>query len=1360
MSSQAPRDFAEWMQSVDRRMKVALRNSARAVQDVRETVGEVIDEARPGIPTAPVEITANGSIYKDASGAWRGRIDVDFPDVVFTVDQKPIKVSGYEMYGYEEALFEGSTPVWQQYGGSDTSSITRIDLPQGVWYVMKVRAIGGVWSSEFRVQTTKDTTPPPQPTMPTAEVFLGAITVRWDKKAVTGDMPADFEAAILCVGEEPSPGLDKAVTRFDMHENIFVITGAKYYKPVYIRLIAVDFSGNLSPWSEQTTAMTKPLVDSDIILGEIDAGKTIIKNAEKLILASGAELGKRLSDADTALAATEKKLTGPGGLTERLTGAEGLLKDVGSLTYATGQTLRQKLTASDTAISTAQGQINTLRDTTLPKLSGDLSAAAQRITQTETDLTAAAGKITTAEASIKSVADRVSPLETGINTLTKTTIPGLQTSIDGKTGILRKTAAPTDADTADPGTRWEVWSTLNAGGKLLQTWRRTATTNAWIQDVLSPAYLPQVDIGDGTFGSLKGGRLEANSITATQIDAASIAAAVGTFVKINVENITATAAATLNSVVAQRIAAGTASFQTVDAKNIFVTGTSSFNEVVAKRIAADTGQFLSISVDQLTVSGTANMAEVVANRMFANIFSTNKLTTNHLMVGKGENLIPWLVDLPAAADRTWLPHVAWGQSTLAIEGTGGRSQGPHLVIRNDAVVSGTRIEIFRFQPGTPAKNGLGNTFDVEPNTKYKASIWVRAGGSYPSGAPSVSLQTQTYVGDGSSEAGSSLFSPASAALIFNTWYEVKHEFTTGPLASSVLIRLYSNQPGAVRVDSPMLVRDGASLIATGGIVADHIMASEEMSAKIGTFLKLDVGSLTATGTSSLATAVVENLWANVVRAKQITTDMLTVGSGPNAIVDPFFDSTELKATRRSRSGNWGSWSRNATLELNWYGASGLAATVSNSFYFDAASTSEAGNMIPVEPGQKFLFKVKVNSTGSGPRATARLLLKDGTSSYSASYWEKVGGGSNGYDPTGVQDFERIFTVPDNVAYMTPAVQWPNATTAAYVYGGASFTNMATASLIVDGAIVTKKLTVTEDMTVALLKAHKVEASEIDVNSLKADTAWIGSLRTGILVTDVVTSTHIKSDSITADLLKADAITSKHTLTGPLIRSAASGARTEMNNQGIRVLNASNVELVRLGYGIATGMSIRNPNTGVLAPLSPMVFGTDYLTGFSNVVYNTVDVSGNTFHPDLVNFGFTYLSKQYTAVSESAVFFWETNVYCTMPTVSTLPPADEINFRIGMSIHNLSAGPPLSVPDTGQHGRMVPAKGRILHNGGVSFTDYATPVTGMGVVTGLTPGTKYSIPVFLQGPTRYNPPGMMNVALRYTIAGIKMTVLPR
>lgn len=2370
MTGQFPRDFGEWMLKMERQSKNALRNSARARQDTRDAIVEVIDRVLPGTPAAPVEITANGSLYEDASGAWRGRIDVDFPDVVFSTDGKPVTVTGYEMFGYEEALFEGSTPVWQQYGGSDTSSITRVDLPPGLWYVMKVRAVGGEWSSTFRVRTAHDTTPPPQPTKPTAEVFLGAITVKWDGKAVTGEMPADFEAAVLCVDTEPSPGLDKAVTRLDLHEKIFVITGAKYYTPVYIRLIAVDTSGNLSPWSEQVVAMTKPLVDADIILGEIDAGKTRIINAGKLMLETGKELSDKLQEADTAISNTRKSLEGPGGLTERLagaetklqdvgaltmadgttlnkklsdnataiantqtsltgpgglasriTGAETKLADVGALTYATGQTLRQKLTIADTAISTAQGQLNTLKDTTVPKLNTDLTAATGRLTTAEgkitaaqTDLTtaktdiAAAKKsitdnkaimdgavtrLTTAEGEITSAKTRLGTAEGKLTTLSNTTLPGLTTelatakgridsaqtainlipgdiasaktaaiaaavaeaeakdkaalavaatdaqtkatkalndaksdatskanavreealaaareaaglagtmgrtwfqseapplgrnfswegtandsasvetadngsvlrrnlfrnpgltadkylsawggngnaivgsmvaapwsasgrarsvrwgtvasSITGDFGVTikhiaeelgpgetftvelkvvsnrdgtnlnqpsfyssvsgtaitlarsasanamvagkpytlwatgnllaaadpsarliasmrnlvagdtfeyseviayageydpaksawfwgntederagdlwidtdegntpkrwdslrnewtavtdqraidaaiaaaasdatakadkaladaktdatskaeaaRKAAveaaatdaqtkataaqraaeeaaaataqskvdtakaatltaaaadaktkadeaqrlataaaaeetllkangartdaiaaaaadAKTKADTAQrlateaaaadatskankaladatataasvatekanaaqaaainasaldasfkadeaekrakavaataqsaadkaiadalaaaglagtkgktliqstapgaedrnkmtlwidttggantpkqwtTGTTWvavtdkvaadaatvaaqavsdasaaagaarsaqsaadsaiaaagtkttiltstsnpsgvaavgTLWRKEDAQHNIIGRWRYTGGTPAWQAELVSSDLIDNLDVGklsvgSGVINDLVAQKIAAATATFQKADignltvtgdsllnnvvAAKIAAGVGEFLSVTtdqltagsgninnlvaqkiaagtaafqkadisnltagtanmtqavieklvantakfqtvtVDNITATATANLNNVVAQRIAAGTASFQTVDAKNLFVTGTSSLSEVVAKRLAAETAEFINLSVDQLVVTGTANIKEAVANKLFANIFAANKISTNHMLVGSFSNLIEnggfeygsasweavakWSYETtggrqgPGCLKVTGIDERIFGPATLPfVQIEAGDSYRVSGWVKTNATTGNTRAEFCMYYYDGTGKFLTNSNFNISATTKDTAGnvfvpnewhqysylfkppataalfrvrinalavhvdqeyyfddmavvkaadatllvdgsvtaksitaseemsakvgqfltlgvdqltvagtanmkdavadrmfanlfstrkltanqIYVGEGGNLfaadmmdpgwdssadlitqykdggRDGGPSMVIETSpnqvgTYFGllvkdrakaprliagqkyrisafvrgnaaipvngvrlyvrlfklNSTVTTGYTWASPSSVpnsvVIPANTWDKLEGFFTV-PEGTDVVavVGVYSMAGTTANVRfSDVIIQEAITpeLIVDGAIIAKHITASEEMGAKIGKFIKLEVTDLVSTGSAKINDAVITKLFTETFATNKLTAGQVLIGMPGNVIPDVGHNEPAMTAARNAAS--------TMAVSLTNTNDYALVPHATNNTYFRplgvAQSAAASKDWIPVKPGQVWRWGLDVVTMRAEGSMGFVGRTVDGSAYANTPEPRtvvKVGNGSYVYESE----------IPEGCAWICPEFILPPGTATTWIDQGSMFMyQVIDNTLIVKGAITTEKLTVTASMTAALLKAKKVEAIEIDANSLKADTAWIGILRTGILTADVVTSTHIKSDSITADLLKADAITSKHTLTGPLIRSAASGARTEMNNQGIRVLNASNVELVRLGYGIATGMSIRNPINGVMAPLSNMVFGAEYFTATVPMDY-VADTSRQATAPDMAAYGFRYVPRtasaafEYTAVSESALLMWEAivdiwNTNTRFPLSST----EYVPFELGMNIYNVvGTGVPGDLIDVGNFGRYVTGWTKTKVGSSPPPTSaYDGSVQGMGVATGLTPGSKYKVPVYLQAPN-YQIGGALAGPLNARIRSIRLVIIPR
>jgi hypothetical protein len=326
---------------------------------------------------------------------------------------------------------------------------------------------------------------------------------------------------------------------------------------------------------------------------------------------------------------------------------------------------------------------------------------------------------------------------------------------------------------------------------------------------------------------------------------------------------------------------------------------------------------------------------------------------------------------------------------------------------------------------------------------------------------------------------------------------------------------------------------------------------------------LGVEKLTAS-TANISQAVVDKIYADVVRSRRMSTDMLTVGRGINGIFDEFFDAADIKTFRNTAAGAWGSWGTSAGTLLNTYGNTSLPGTTSRSFYWDTLASYDKNSYIPVEPGQVWRLSMQYNSAVSGPRATVRYVKRDGTSAYTSIGWTKKDGTTNSYGAPGTnQILERVFTVPADVTHIMPAVQFETTCTSATVFGGATFTNMATSSLIVDGGIATRHLTVTEDMTVKLLAAHKVEASEIDTNDLTADTGFISSMRTNILTADVISATNIG----------ANAITSKHTITGATFQtSALANTGIKWSSTGILAYDSGNQEVLNLSAstGAITG----------------------------------------------------------------------------------------------------------------------------------------------------------------------------------------------
>lgn len=1013
-------------------------------------------------------------------------------------------------------------------------------------YHFRVRAVSvkGVYSdysTPLAVTMVADRTPPEKPSKPVASARLGVFKVETDHLAWNGNrQPPDYHYQIIEMSTAPNGAAWVEVGQIVPPIKEFVI-GGQPYSTRWFRTIALDRTGNRSEPSDSASATTTKLVDDDLILSEIDAAKTVIKNANKIIISTGLTLGDKLQEAADAIEETNRNLEGPGGLTERLSGAEQKLSDVGSLAYASGQTLRQKLTAADQALSTTQ-------------------------------------------ANLTAVSNRVSPLETGLNALNSITIPSLVTSINGKNKTQRSTSDASSPANYVIGDVWEKYTTLGVGGKLLQSWRHDGTR--WVPLLMDPTYLPLIDIGAGTFGTLSGGRLEVNSVTADKVligiggnlftdpamedrDGYEIATGIGwggsgsgksgrgsiliaasdtqqgsyyglrsaprrvtvvpgqhyhlsvwarsagtpiggaalyarfykadgTFVWGSPSTITNSTTLTGNvwteirgivkapdDVVSMVLGFYSQSTNTVavrfsdpavrqaTAGQLIVNGTITGDHVEAESVAAKVGTFLKLGVEQLTVTGNATFEEAVANKMFVKMFETNKITTAELIVGKGENLIPWQAKNPIAT-RSLVPHVLSSGSTAIIEGNGGRDGGPHPVIRNESITSGAFAQIIRLAYDSRPNNApLSGLFPVQANTTYKLSVWVRAGGTYSSGTPDVRLNVGLYDTTGAYVNGPWLNTPKRLTF---TWQELTHEFTTSDNHTMMAVYIQANQPGAVRIDQPMLVKDGASLIATGGIIADHITASESLSAKVAQFLKVETKDLVATGNATLNEAVITTLWNQVVRSRSITTDMLLVGKGTNLVPNG-----DLANGKEGWSTSFGIYNNDpAALEVGYR----------NSIWL-LGNQAVSGPTFSVKGKTKYLFSVWVRANVPGKRFYVQFISDNGDStnpylltnalSYSGAFrqyeaeFEAPAGATSGYF--------RIFANHSN-GDTTEGHQW---------FTGWELHEKNAASLIVTGGIVTEHLKITREMTAALLRAKKVEASEIDVNSLAADSVFFGRM---------------------------------------------------------------------------------------------------------------------------------------------------------------------------------------------------------------------------------------------------------------------------
>lgn len=121
-----------------------------------------------------------------------------------------------------------------------------------------------------------------------------------------------------------------------------------------------------------------------------------------------------------------------------------------------------------------------------------------------------------------------------------------------------------------------------------------------------------------------------------------------------------------------------------------------------------------------------------------------------------------------------------------------------------------------------------------------------------------------------------------------------------------------------------------------------------------------------------------------------------------------------------------------------------------------------------------------------------------------------------------------------------------------------------------------------------LTANSVTGAKIAALSIDASKIVAGSITGDRLAANTITAREIKAQSITSDLIMAGQFTG-YVFTGSVFRSSSSNPKTEMTQQGLHVTDTNGNDLVQIGYGLDTGLAVRNPTDGKLTSLAWQAF---------------------------------------------------------------------------------------------------------------------------------------------------------------------------
>lgn len=251
------------------------------------------------------------------------------------------------------------------------------------------------------------------------------------------------------------------------------------------------------------------------------------------------------------------------------------------------------------------------------------------------------------------------------------------------------------------------------------------------------------------------------------------------------------------------------------------------------------------------------------------------------------------------------------------------------------------------------------------------------------------------------------------------------------------------------VDGQWQVRDvvGAESRAVDpSLVADldaALATAREWISDTGATLETLLGS-----DEAIPQAVIEHLWAAVVRARKITTDMLLVGSGENLVPDPYLLDDALSDARLAvSSGPW-SYGTDGTARV-----AALATTSSTSYLRLTAGAPGAGpeRFYPITGGGRYRLRYDHRVVGLGTAPTVRPAVRYVTSS-GASYLV-IPRTATVSSAAGWQTDEVVWDAPASAvgAQLEVAATNPGAGQVLQVRRP-SVTSMLDASLLVDGTI--------------------------------------------------------------------------------------------------------------------------------------------------------------------------------------------------------------------------------------------------------------------------------------------------------------------
>ena len=343
------------------------------------------------VPKAPLGLVVQTDAYIGSDGFAHGLATASWSAVTEATNNTAIEISNYAV---EWRKHVDGAP-WHSAGTTDKTQLGFGGLDCGTRIEVRVRAVPtysdklGEWSDVVVATVESDTTPCSVPSEPVLSSELGVVTVHWDGRTSTGaSMESDFDH--VEVGEGVNAAGMTVISATQSGRGDYLVTGLTAGSRHSYALRSVDHAGNRSGWSAVATVTVASAVSPDEVK-QIQQDLADNKTALRDNTAKLDQARKDIAANQAAQAATAKDL-------------ESAKSDIRANQSAIG-TANATLSDNTTKLTQTQKDIQANKtdldaaNQTLSQAKADLSQARRDIAQTKSDLTAANGEISKAKES-------------------------------------------------------------------------------------------------------------------------------------------------------------------------------------------------------------------------------------------------------------------------------------------------------------------------------------------------------------------------------------------------------------------------------------------------------------------------------------------------------------------------------------------------------------------------------------------------------------------------------------------------------------------------------------------------------------------------------------------------------------------------------------------------------------------------------------------------------------------------------------------------------------------------------------------------------------------------------------------------